>query len=197
MLKAYASYFASFILMNSKNKKNIEKIILFGSVAKNEANKESDIDIFIELKKENKKTKDELEKLIIDFYKSREALLFKTKGIDNKINLIMGKLDKWKNLKESIESTGIVLYGKYNFNSAKGKKQIIIFWDKIAKNRGAFLNKIYGFKVKDKRYSGLIENLNGKKIGKSSIMIPIEYREDIANLLKKYKVNAQIIEVYV
>jgi len=196
MFKAYSSYFVSYLLMNMKSKENIDKIILFGSVAKNEANKNSDIDIFIELKKENSKTKKEIEDLLSKFYTSREALLFRTKGIDNKINLIIGKLNEWKNLKKSIESTGIVLYGKYTSNSATGKKQIIIFWNKIEKNRGAFLNKLYGFKVKDKSYRGLIENLNGKKLGKSSMIIPIEHREEIIKLLKKYKVNAQIIEVY-
>ena len=197
MLKSYASYFVSYVLMNLKNIENIEKIILFGSVAKNEADKKSDVDIFIELKKENKKIKNEIEKLLSDFYKSREALLFKIKGIDNKINLIIGKFNEWKELKKSIESTGVILYGRYVSSSISGKKYAIFFWNKIEKNRGAFLNKIYGFKVKNKTYKGLLENLNGKKIGKSSIMIPIEYREDIIKLLKKYKVNAQIIEIYI
>jgi len=197
MLKSYASYFVSYVLMNLKNIENIEKIILFGSVAKNETDKESDVDIFIELKKENKKIKNEIEKLLSDFYKSREALLFKIKGIDNKINLIIGKFNEWKELKKSIESTGVILYGRYVSSSISGKKYAIFFWNKIEKNRGAFLNKIYGFKVKNKTYKGLLENLNGKKIGKSSIMIPIEYREDIIKLLKKYKVNAQIIEIYI
>src|SRR3989344_810427 len=154
MLKSYASYFVSYVLMNLKNIENIEKIILFGSVAKNEADKQSDVDIFIELKKENKKIRNEIEKLLSDFYKSREALLFKTKGIDNKINLIIGKFNEWKELKKSIESTGVILYGRYVSSSISGKKYAIFFWNKIEKNRGAFLNKIYGFKVKNKTYKG-------------------------------------------
>lgn len=196
MLKAYASYFVSSLLASLKEIHNIEKIILFGSVAKNEANKNSDIDIFIELKKENKKLKARIEKILQDFYKSREALIFKSKGVDNKINLVIGKLNKWKDLKKSIESTGILLYGKYMASEVKGRKYAIIFWDNIEKNRGAFLNKIYGVKIKDKRYTGLIEKFNGKKLGKSNIMIPVEYREDIVNLLKKHKVNAKIMDVY-
>jgi predicted nucleotidyltransferase len=196
MIKAYASYFVSYLLSNFKNIESIEKIILFGSVAKDEATRESDVDIFIELKKENKKLVREIEKVLEEFYKSREALIFKTKNIDNKINLIIGKLDKWKELKKSIESTGIILYSKYVSSGIKGKKYAIIFWDKIGKNRGAFLNKIYGFKVRDKLYKGLIENFQGRKLGKSCIMVPIENKGEIIKLIKKYEVNARIVEVY-
>lgn len=196
MIKAYASSFVSYLLVNLKDTKNIDKVILFGSVAKDESNRESDVDIFIELKNKNEKIEKEAEKIIESFYKSREALFFKAKGIDNKINLIVGKLDEWKELKTSIESTGIVLYGNYVSSDISGKKYSIISWDRIEKNRGAFLNKIYGFKIKGKTYKGLIEKLDGKKIGKSSIMIPVEHREDIIILLKIYKVNAKIMDVY-
>ena len=196
MLKIYASYFVSYLLMNLRSIENIERIILFGSVAKGEPAEESDVDIFIWLKKENKKSKTEIDKVLSDFYESREASLFKLKRIDNKINLITGRLDNWKELEKSIESTGIVLYGKYVSSGIRGKKYSIIFWDKIEKNRGAFLNKIYGFKVKEKKYKGLLEEFKGRKLGKSSIMIPAEYGGDIFKLLRKHKVNSKIIEVY-
>jgi len=196
MHKAYASYFVSYLLSNFKDIENIKKIILFGSVARNEASKDSDIDLFVEIKKQSKKFSEELQKTIEDFYKSREALIFKTKGIDNKINIITGNIDNWKDLKKSIESTGILLYGKYLPSKVEGLKYSIIAWDNIKLNRGAFLNKLYGFKVNNKHYSGLIEQFNGKKLGKSSIMIPIEHTEDIFKLIKHYKVNARIIEVY-
>lgn len=197
MIRAYASYFASYLLANLKEKENIKKIILFGSAARNEATKESDVDIFIEIRKESQKIKKEIEKILESFYKSRESLLFKSKGIDNKINLIIGRLDKWRDLKKSIESTGIVLYGKYVSRGVSEKKHVIIFWNKIEKNRGAFLNKIYGVKVKGKHYSGLIEKLTGKKLGKSCIIIPIESKDEILKLIKTHKVHAKIIEVYV
>jgi len=196
MLKAYATSFVSYLFANLKEFNNIEKIILFGSVAKDEATKESDVDIFIEVKRESKRFSKEIARILEEFYKSRDALYFKAKGIDNKINLVIGKLNKWKNLKVSIESTGILLYGKFFPVKVEGKKYAVIFWDNIAKNRGAFLNKIYGFKVKNKFYKGLIEKLNGRKLGKSSIMIPVENREEIIKLLKYYRVNARILEVY-
>lgn len=196
MIKAYASYFVSYLLTRLKEVDNIFQIVLFGSVAKDEATKESDVDIFIVLKRKNKKLKEKIEKILDEFYSSREALIFKVKSIDNKINLIIDRLEDWPDIKLSIESTGIILYGKYIPIGIKGNKYVIIFWEGIEKNRGAFLNKIYGVKVKNKKYAGLLEKFNGRKLGKSSIMVPVQYREDILKTLKHYNANARIIEVY-
>ncbi len=196
MYKAYASYCISHLLAHMPDETNIERIILFGSAAKNEATKESDIDLFIEVNKKNKMFEKRIEKIISEFYKSREALLFRTKGISNKINVIMGRLEEWRDLRTSIESTGIVLYGRYTPQKSSGKKWAIIFWDAIEKNRGAFLNKIYGVSINKKRYAGVLEKRQGKRIGKSCIMIPMEYRNEFLTITKKYKVNAKIIEAY-
>ncbi|PIN87034.1 hypothetical protein COV19_01800 [Candidatus Woesearchaeota archaeon CG10_big_fil_rev_8_21_14_0_10_44_13] len=196
MLKAYASYFASYLLANLGGMGNIKRIILFGSAARGEATKESDIDIFIEIKKENKKFTKIIEKMLDDFYESREALYFKAKKADNKINLIIGKLEEWKDLKKSIESTGIVLYGPYSSYDVKGRKYSMISWDSIGENRGAFLNKMYGVRINDKSYKGLVEKSGGRKIGKSSVMVPVENREDVIKLLRYHKVNARISDVY-
>lgn len=196
MINSYASYFVSYLLFNLKNTENLSKIILFGSVAKKQANKNSDVDIFIEIKKKSKFFEKEILSLEKKFYSSREALIFKANGIDNKINLVIGKLDEWKDLKESIESTGIVLYGNYISSEVKGKKNVLFYWNKVGKNRGAFLNKLYGFKIKEKFYKGLIETLNGKKLGKSSFIVPVEHREDVVRLMKYYKVSVKMIEVW-
>ena len=199
MLKSYASYFVSYLLDNLKYIDNIERIILYGSVAKEESTKDSDIDIFIEIRKKTKKIEKEIIEMEKKFYNSRENALFKSKGIDNKFSIKIGDLKKWKDLHKSIASTGVVLYGPYETKELPSgvKHFIIIFWDKIGKNRGSFLNKVYGFKIKDKKYDGLITKLKGKKIGKSCIMLPIQYKKDIFKLLKKYKVSAKNLEVFI
>ena len=43
MLKQYASYFVSYLLNNAKGVDNIERIILYGSVARDEGTVENDI----------------------------------------------------------------------------------------------------------------------------------------------------------
>jgi len=191
----------SYILNNlsQENLTNVERIVLFGSASRGEAGKESDIDIFIEVKEKNKTFEEEISKTQEKFYKSRECLLFKVKGIDNKINIKLGKLKDWGDLYNSVASDGIIFYGPYEAKELPSnvKHLIIFFWDKVGKNRGAFLNKLYGFNLKNKNYPGLITKLNGKKIGKSSAMFPIQYKKEIFNLLKNYKVNARSIEVFI
>ena len=87
-LKSYASYFSAYLVNNLLNEKEIKKIILFGSVSRDTPEKDSDVDIFIELKKEDSKLAKEIEKLTSEFNQTREALQFKTKGMKNKIGII-------------------------------------------------------------------------------------------------------------
>jgi len=198
MLKSYASYFVSYLLTNLKDTDNIERIVLFGSVAKNEATKDSDIDLFIEVKKHTKKFEEKIRDLERKFYESREAIIFKAKNVDNVFSIKIGKLKEWKDLQRSILSTGIILYGHYESKETPSglKHNIVIYWDKINLNRGAFLNKIYGFNINDKHYQGLLEKYNGRRLGKSCIVIPIQYKKEIFDLLKKYKVEAKTIEMF-
>ena len=106
---------------------------------------------------------------------------------------------EWESLHKSIASTGIVLYGPYEERKLPlGVRHfIIVFWDNIGKNRGSFLNKIYGVKIKDKKYLGLLGKYNGKKLGKSCILFPVQYKENLFELIKKHKVNAKVIDVFV
>lgn len=199
MLKEYAMYFTAYFFNNlGEDNKNVVKVILFGSVARDDYEKDSDIDLFIEVKKKTEKLEKKIKKITESFYNSREASLFKLKGANNKISLKIGRLSEWEDLERSIASTGIILYAPYETMKLPSgiKHYLIIFWSKIGKNRGAFLNRLYGFKIKNKRYEGLISKLNGKKLGKSCIMMPIKYRKDILDLLKEYKVEAKLMEVF-
>lgn len=196
ILKAYAARFTSFLIerLGEKTSK-IDNIILYGSVARGTADKESDIDIFVD-------TTDDIEErineLLEEFYDSREYTLFKSKGVNNEIELKIGELSEWKDLHRSISSTGKVLWGRYRTTEEPvGTEHKIIFhWDKIGRSRSSFLNKLYGYESKDKEIVGLLEKWNGKKIGKSSIMIPIQHKEDMLELIDEYDVNAKNIEVY-
>ena len=89
---------------------DIDQAILFGSVANNEFDEESDIDIFIDKEKKNEK---KIDNALFLFEKSDTYQKYVITGIKNKISLKIGKLDKWPSLKRSIISNGIMLYGKY------------------------------------------------------------------------------------
>lgn len=201
MIKKYASYFTSFLIDNLAEESlgNIERVVLFGSVSRDEAGEESDVDIFIEVRKQGKKFDEEIKRIVDMFYGSREAALFKLKGIENKISVKIGKLKEWKELYGSVASDGIVLYGHYEAKELPSgvRHYLIVYWDGIGKNRGAFLNKVYGFGIKGRRYRGLIERYEGKRLGKSCIILPISTKKEIFRLVRDYKVRAKTLEVFI
>ena len=198
MLKSYASYFTAFLLSNLKQKDNLIRIVLYGSAAKGEATKESDVDIFMEVRKKTRRFENELKRIEEGFYQSREASLFRAQGVENRFSIKCGDLTAWKELYRSIASTGVVLYGPYEAHELPSgtKHYIIVFWERIGRNRGSFLNKLYGFKVKDKRYRGVLLKSDGRKLGKSCIMLPIQYKNEIFRLLREHEVKASVLEVF-
>ncbi len=200
--KNYAVSAVSYTLQNLPEKwtNKITSIILFGSVAQGRATDESDVDLFFDAglgKTQGKNLKKTLDKIIEDFYLSKIALQYKLEGVDNKISIAVGNLDEWY-LKSSIISTGIVLFGRYKSGVEKSrlKQNFIISWDPPQKNRGAFLNKLYGYSVKKKRYPGMAARYNCTKIGKSAIIVPSEHKDKFTDHMEKYGVGYQIMEIF-
>src|SRR3989344_8710072 len=143
-LISYAADFVSFLLQNIKDKNRINSIILFGSIARDESDKNSDIDLFIDT---NEKIEGEINKIKDKFhdsikYKKYWALL----GIKNEINIVVGELDNWK-LKDSMLGNAIVLYQHYSAKLSGGKNKAILYWENIKPDvKRVMLNKrIYGY----------------------------------------------------
>jgi len=124
--------------------------------------------------------------------------LFKTQGIENKFSVKLGKIAEWKDLAVSIASAGITLYGHYETSERPSGAQrfVIVFWNSIGKNRGSFLNKLYGVTVNNKHYDGLLAKVGGKKLGKSCVMLPMSTKKYFFELIRDHKVEAKVQEVY-
>ena len=200
-LNKYAIAASCFILKEiHSNLDEINRVILFGSVAQDRGGKDSDIDLFFDTE-DNESRKRELSSrirsAISDFHLSQEALKFKMEGISNEISFIVGDLSKWNDLRRSMSSAAIVLYAKYESRPKKGLNHfIIIFWEGAGKRGGAFLNKMYGYRIKGKKYKGMVEKCGGTKIGKSAVMVPANHKEKFFGPLEKYGINYRIIEVF-
>ncbi len=201
-LKNYAYAFANFLMHGIEEKwfKDIKSIILFGSVAQNRATEESDVDIFFDVampKSRVNKFRRILLKAKDEFLFTTEALKFKSRKIYNEINFAVGNLEEWPEMKKSVSSSGLVLYGKYSntFKKRGLKRFLIFFWESTGKNRGAFLNKLYGYKAKRTRYKGFLD-AGGVKIGKSAALIPVERKDDFIRILDKYRAEYKVLEVY-
>lgn len=194
-LIAYAGSFVAFVLP----KIDVEEIILFGSVARKEAGKESDIDLFFNIKdrKNEKSIKKILKKELEKFYKSKIAETWHLKGIKNQIKFEVGNLEEWK-LKRSIISEGITLYGKYKSMPEK-IKGFVYFNIKPMKNitkRNKIVRKLFGRKEKSYSTKGFVENFHGKRLSSLSFILPLENSKDVINLLSREKIDFNFFEFW-
>ena len=184
--------------LTEKELKDINNVILFGSISQNSAIKDSDIDLFFDVDLSNsgqKKLKARFNKITDNFYNTQTAMQFRLRGIDNRISIQVGRLDEWKELKDSIVSSNILLYGKYQAQTEKIKQQILFSWENVdSKVRGAFLNKMYGYNVGKKHYKGMVERFGGSRTGKAVIIVPLKNKDVFMDVFKKYNIQYIVYE---
>jgi predicted nucleotidyltransferase len=197
-LIGYALSFTSFLL-DSKIGNKINKVILFGSVARNDYGASSDIDLFIDTDENLEK---EINKLLILYKSSQVYQSWKLKGIKNDISVKVGRLKEWS-LRREVLSSGIILYGKYNELPEKTEYLALIKVEsgKVSSAKQMRLwRQLYGYKQKvgKKVYSttGLLEESGGKKLGKAVFLIPMENRFNVLAFLKKNRINYTINELW-
>ena len=195
-LIAYAIDFVSFLMQKIKQRENIKHIILFGSVAREEADKSSDIDIFIDIINE-KSAEKEINEILDNFLNSAKYKNYwKPLGTENSISLTIGSLDKWKDLKPSIIANGISLYGKFK-SDVKGEHKTFFIWENIKPNskRVLFNKQLFGYKQNGRFYEGLIQKYNGERLGKGCIIAPLEHSNLFHKFFRKYKISVRIKKV--
>jgi len=194
-LVSYAMDFASYLFHKVDG---INRIILHGSVARGDYDNKSDIDLFVDID-DMKKEKKVLE-VIQDYYKTKKFSEWKMKGISNQISVISGKIDsaEWKSLKRAIISTGIVLYGKYKAETEKIYSYVLFSFENIKpeRKRVSIFRKLFGFKFKKQKYSGLVEKMHGIKIGKGSVVVPTERANELKNYLKERGISPKVYDFW-
>lgn len=198
-LISYAIDFASFLIQElDRNMEKVKAIILFGSVARGEANAQSDVDIFVDTI--DNSIEERVKKIVKEFYQSRKCTEYwKLLGVHSEIKCMVGNLPKWKSLERSIISSGITLYDKY-----QGKYDTTpyaLFMVSVKKKRHESVKiwrKLYGYtqKVGKKTYrsKGLVEEYGGRKITKGIILIPMGKSQHLIDFLKTKRVQYQLIE---
>lgn len=196
-LTAYASSFVSFLLEHIPPKR-IDKILIFGSATKGSSDKESDIDIFIDTKKDIEK---EANKTLRLFNVSEIRKKWKLKGITQDISLKVGELRKWK-LRRDIISDSIILYGKNKEMPEDVEYYLLVqpSFTKFNKTKKVQLwRKLNGYKqkVNKKVYEtkGMLQELSGKKI-EHGILVPMKNKKELIDFLNKEKVSYTLNEVW-
>ncbi|MBT4376621.1 nucleotidyltransferase domain-containing protein [archaeon] len=199
-LVSYSMDFASFLIQNlkEKNGEKIKSIILFGSVARGEENKKSDVDIFIDVFSEGESFEKSILKIKNKFLDSTKFKdYWKLLGIENEINLIVGKLDNWK-LRDSMLGSSIVLYEKYSPKLEDGKNRVLLFWEPVKDNsKRVMLNKkLLGYNYYGKRYKGLLEIYGGVKLGSNVLLISTEQLNLFLKEFRRFKAKVRIKRVF-
>lgn len=197
-LIAYTEDFISFLIQNlDKEADKLKQIILFGSTARGEADKDSDIDLFIDIT--NKRIEKRINEINEKFYDSiKTKKYWNLLGVKNKINCTIGKLEEWEDLKRSLIANGTVLFGKYK--ETLETEPYYLFKVTPGKNRNRNISiwrKLYGYtqKMGKKKYikEGLIKEYMGERLTRGVFIIPAEHSNKMISFLRKNKLKHSIM----
>ncbi|MEK6843891.1 MAG: nucleotidyltransferase domain-containing protein [Nanoarchaeota archaeon] len=199
----YIYDFLSIFFDKLKNKEKIKFIILFGSFARGNPRRDSDIDIFIGVEEKNKIEIDKIVKESLNEFELRAENTWKLRGITNPIVPIVDNIDKeqWKELKREIKSYGIILYEKSILKEGEKKEKMLISYDisKLKqKDKMKVIRELFGYQIKreNKVYKqiGLIEELKADKLSNVIISDRASYKK-VTDFLRNKKVNYKIIKI--
>jgi predicted nucleotidyltransferase len=179
-----------------KNYENIISIILFGSVARNEATGKSDVDIAIIYSKKNHQT--------IRKINNMKPVEFQL------IHLTMDELKDEPTLTGALSGEGILLYGRtvtVNLDDMELKSKMIIAYDtsKLDQNSRNKLNRaLHGgkstYKKKNKKetkfYPGILDGIQAEKIGKGVLIIDRKNYPEITKTLKIFNAKWKEIPIW-
>ncbi|MDG6219129.1 MAG: nucleotidyltransferase domain-containing protein [Candidatus Thermoplasmatota archaeon] len=185
----------------SRKYSEIESVIVFGSVARDQAVKESDLDVCIVLK--NESIKSNMSNKILDLEEK----------YDKNINLVFTD-SSFKDLDrqfiETILREGITIYGKtpdVSIQQLELEPYEIIKFDlsNLDQSKKMKIKRLlYGIKTKKKykgkiytnKQEGLVEKLGGLRIGIASILIPEKKSWELEHILRKNGVSLRKITIW-
>jgi hypothetical protein len=133
---------------------------------------------------------------LTQFIKSDAYKSWKLRGVTNELKPLVGTLKEQSDLKRSLISSGIVLYGGYN-EPIKGKNYVLVSIESIKQKNKRYrvFRKLFGRKEKEKVTIGMISKLGGEQISTRVFIVPIEQTPIIIELFKKEKIVYSIKEL--
>ena len=205
-LLSYVNDFLSLLYFKEGFIEEINSIALFGSVARGNFDKESDVDLFIDVKDKNSIM--EIEKIVsstLDEFELKAKDVWHIRRIKNPINCIAGLIDDetWKNLRREIESYGIMLFGKFK-SKGEDLASFSLFEYSLKhfkqKDRVAFQRSLLGYSTKKKAKvyinKGLIDKVNGKKLENNNVMVPTMEADSVRRFFTRNKLTPLIKEIW-
>ncbi len=204
---AYIYDFLSIVFEDASSREKIKEVILFGSVAKKNFDKKSDIDLFFVVKtpSEAKLIESNLKKILKSFEVKAEKT-WKLKGINLPINFIVGSLEDktWENIKDEIASSGIVLYGSYRELPKNVGHYLLFYYSLInlnRKNKMRFIRRLMGYSLKkgkkEYKQKGMLEKINGLKLAQNVVLIPSEEAVPTKIFFDEFNIKYRVIDSWI
>lgn len=193
---SYAQAFVSFLFRTPGIKlENIKSLYLFGSVARGDFDEQSDIDIFINVDKNEKEISKFSKIALKNFYGSAECKKYRLLGITNPINVKCGDVKKWE-LFSSIKTEGIILYS--SSTSPLFKKYFLIEMKPVKDiaKRNRVIRKLVGRKEANRTEKGLVEQIGGQILDSRHYIVPAESISSVTRLLSKENALFEIREMW-
>ena len=206
-LLSYTVDFLSLLYFKKEFLDSVNAVVLFGSVARGNFDKKSDVDIFIDVK-----NKDSIPKIqesvnqVLGEFELKAKDVWHIRNIKNPIKPLVGTLDdeRWSELKKELESYGTVLYGNFR-RGGEGLDSYSLFEyslkDFKQKERVALQRELLGYKSKKERkvyeHKGLIDDVGGKKLENNNVMVPSKAALSLQKFFTKNKVTPKIREIWI
>lgn len=169
-------------------------IILFGSVARGEADEGSDMDLLVLFKDEDKMRRGEWQvtrRMPPDVFAQSISACPSSLGGMNPVFL------------QSALEEGMILYMEYpvalKLRLASTTPYLIISYGleglpQRAKQKIDYA--LFGRTLGEQKYRGIVEKHGGKRLGRGCLLIPKENSEPILSLLKEHNLEYELTEVY-
>jgi len=170
-------------------------IILFGSVARGQADEGSDIDLFVLFVDEDKMRKNEWEVTRRVPSSLFTQIICACPSTLTKMNPVF---------LQSVLEDGLILYARYPFVFESRLMNAAIFLivtyslEGLPQNEKQKLGyKLFGSEAGGRRYLGLIEQAGGRHLGRGCLLILKQKAEGVLNVLSEYGVKYEIMEAYI
>jgi len=170
---------------------SVRLIVLYGSWAKGEASRKSDIDLFILA---GRRDRERIEDII-------------SKG-DFRVQPVIRSPAELRTMDSGLLANilrdGKILYAK-NFELDVSKilkqKPVVIYNFKLSnlsqQTKRKFNSALYGTKIKKYTYTGLLGDAGGIQLGRGCILIPENRRKQVESLFASYKIKYEKITAWV